>query len=225
MKLHVGRAMLQLGGMFSNALALKFATVAKVTAIKFSGPLFAVLLAVVFLGERIRIRRIAATLFGFAGVMVIIRPGYVGLDTGAMLALTSAAAWATIAIAVKVLSRTESSLTITLYMALLGTPVALFFALPFWQTPDWAQLAWMLLLGGLGSLGHFCFAEAFRHGDVSIVSPFEFLKLIWVALLGYIALGEVPVIWTWLGGGMIFISTAYIGYRERTKKIDEGNDE
>ena len=223
--LHVVRAALQLGGMFSNSLALSFSTVAKVTAIKFSGPLFAVLLAVAFLGEKIRLRRIAATLFGFAGVLVIIRPGYVGLDMGAAMALSSAAAWAMIAIAIKILSRTESSITITLYMSILGTPVAFFFALPFWQNPDWIQLGWMLLLGGLGSLGHYCFAEAFRHGDVSIVSPFEFLKLIWVALLGYIALGELPVIWTWLGGAMIFFSTAYIGYRERTRKLDEGKDE
>lgn len=204
--------------MVSNFWALSLAPVAKVAASKLSGPLFAIVLAVVFLREKFRMRRIGAVLFGFAGVMVIIRPGYVELDLGTAMALVSATAWAMMALAVKVLSRTESSLTMTICVSLFATPVTYFLAIPVWKMPELIDFSWMILLGGLGSLGHVCVAGAFRNADFSIVSPLDFLKLIWVALLGYYALGEVPTIWTWLGGAMIFLSTAYIAYRERTVK-------
>lgn len=204
--------------------ALSLLPVAKVVAIKFSGPLFAALLAMLFMREVVRRRRIVAIVVGFSGTLVIMRSGFTEFDLGAVLALASSVTWALMFVAVKVLSRTESSFTITIYMSLITFPVLGLFALPFWQTPTLVQLGWLVLLGVFGSLYHLCFAQALKNADVSVISPMDFCKLPWVTGMGFLAFGEVPTPSTWLGAIMIFASATYIAYQERLTKpgsVDE----
>ena len=212
--LHGLRSGLQVGTALAFFTALTIAPLAKVTALQFSAPLFATVLALVVLGETIRARRIAALAIGFAGTLIIIRPGFVEFDLGSALVLISAVMIGLIMILIKVLSRTESSATITFYAALLSTPFALIVALPVWRFPSPEQWPWLIAIGFLGSVSQLGFTQAFKEADVTAVLPLDFTRLIWIAIIGYAAFGEIPDVWTWVGGTVIFSAATYIAFRE-----------
>ncbi len=125
LKLHALRAGLNVCAMFAFFSALGMTPVSQVTALGFTAPLFAALLSVVVLGEVIRLRRWSATLCGFLGTLVILRPGFAEIDLGSLLVLCSALLWGCTLMVIKVLARTESSLTITSYMNILLTLLSL----------------------------------------------------------------------------------------------------
>ena len=187
---------------------------AKAMSISFSAPLFASVLAIVLLGEVLRVKRLVALLMGFVGVLVVLRPGLLEINVGLLAILGAAVAWGSAMIAIKKLSRTETSLTTTIYSTIFISPVTLIVALTVWQTPDWHQFVWLALVGGLGSLGHLALAEAMKEGDVVVVLPADFTKLIWAAIFGYFFFAEIPDWGTWLGGAVIFLSVSYIAYQE-----------
>ena len=213
--LHVLRGGVQTTQTLLSFLALSLAPLAKVAAVQFSAPLFVAVAALLFLGEAIRFRRVAALLIGFAGTWVIFRPGMGDVDTGAVVALLGSVAIALTMILIKVLARTESSLTITLYSSLFTTPLTFFAALFYWETPTLEQLTWLVLLGTLGSLAHFTLAQACKEADMTAILPLEYTKLIWAMVLGYLVFTEIPDPWTWIGGSLIFGSSLYIAYREK----------
>lgn len=198
--------------MFFTALAIT--PLAQATALAYTAPLFMTIGAVFFLGETLRARRIAALVIGFIGALIVLRPGLVPLDLGPILVVSSAVLWAVSMIDIKILSRTDSSLTIATYMLVFVTPITFIAALFVWQTPSWENLGWMFVLGGLGSIGHLLFAESFKLADTTVLMPLDFTKMIWAAVLGFMFFGQVPDMWTWIGGTVIFASATYISYRE-----------
>ena len=211
---HLLRGVLQIGAMLMFYTALTFAPLAEVSALSFTAPLFGTIFAVMILKERIRLRRVVAVLVGFVGALVIMRPGVVPFNLGAGLVLGSSVMWSLAMVVIKRLSATESSLTLTAYMGVVMTPLSLVPALTVWRWPTPAELAWLVLLGSLGAGAQYVMAEGFRLADATTVMPFDFSRLIWASALGYVAFGEVPEIWTYLGGALIFGSTVYIAYRE-----------
>ena len=166
------------------------------------------------LGEVVRIRRIAALVAGFVGALVIVRPGMAALDPGSLLVLGSSAVWAVAMILIKLLARTESSLTMTAYMAVFLTPLSAIAAAFVWQWPSLEDLGWFALMGSFGTLAHLCFGQAFREADTTVVLPVDFLRLIWASVYGYLLFNEIPVLFVWIGGVIIFASTLYLAYRE-----------
>lgn len=220
----VVRGMTNATGMLCYFMALKFTPLAKLAALFFAQPLFGTILALLFLGEVIRARRLTALAFGFAGMLIIIQPAGTGLDLGAGLVLASAFVSAIAVVLIKRLSTTESSATITIYTGLVTTPVALAVAIPVWQTPDMVQLAWMFVAGCLGSIGQLSMVRAFALADATAVLPLDFFKLIWAAILGYLAFGETVALSTWLGGTLIFAASIYIAHRERLAQKPGGSD-
>jgi drug/metabolite transporter (DMT)-like permease len=217
------------GALNSAALLLMFyafsvTPLAKVMALRFTGPLFATLLAVIVLHELIRARRISALVIGFFGALIILRPGIVELDPGVIAVLCAAGVWAGVTIVVKILTKTESNFTITIYAALFTIPASLIAALTVWQTPTLEQLAWMVGLGAIGSISHWSRAQSARDADVTAIMPMDFSVLIWAALIGYFAFGEVADVWTWVGAFIIFAATSYIAIRERQKKSNPSED-
>ena len=182
--------------------------------LQFSAPLFAAVLAPFLLGEVVRARRVAALVVGYIGTLVILRPGFVAVELGSLLVLSGAATWGFGMILTKIMARTESNLTITAYMTLVSAPLALAIALPVWTTPSWEQVAWMLAIAGFGTAGDLCLAQAFRDGQATAVIPFDFTKLVWVALIGYFAFDEIPDAGIWIGGSMVLCAVAYIANRE-----------
>lgn len=213
--LHLLRGGLNVLSMLTYFMALSLVPLATVAAIDFSGPLFATVLAVLFLGEVIRIRRIVALVVGFAGGLVILRPGFGTLEPGMIYAVVSAFAFGITMMVLKRLTRSESSVTITLYMGLLATPFALIAAIPVWASPTFHQLLLLAAIGVNGTVTLLCFAQALHEADTTTVTPVIFTRLLWAAMLGYAFFGEVPDIWTWIGGSMIFLSVTYITIRER----------
>ena len=223
--LKTGRPSLQFvrGGVQTTALLLTFTAItmtplATVASLQFAAPLFGTVLAVLFLGEAIRARRIAALVVGCLGVLIIVRPGVASVDLGLILVLLSAAAYSAVIIMVKVLTRTDSSLTITLYMSFYTVPISLVASLFVWRSPAVADLIWLLAMGAMGTGANLFFAQALKEADLSAVMPMEFTKLLWASLIGYLAFSQVPDLWTWVGGFVIFASTIYIVFRERALK-------
>ena len=212
--LHGLRAGINVMAMLMFFYALSVTPLADVAALSFTAPIFATVLAIVVLKEVVGRRRWAAILFGFCGTLVLLRPGFEMVSQGQILVVVSALFWACALIVIKILGRTESSVTITTYLILLMAPLSAIPAAMVWRTPTVDQLSVMALMGVLGTFGQLLMTQALKEGDTNVVMPLDFLKMIWAVLLGFFIFGEVPGIFTWLGGAMIFSSITYIAYRE-----------
>jgi len=216
--LHALRAGFNVVAMLLFFTGLSLTPIAQVQALGFTAPLFASLLAVMLLGERMQLWRWSALIVGFAGALIIIRPGVQMIDPGSLLVLGSAAVWSLAIIVIKTLSRTDSSVTITAYMVVLMTPLSLVPAVFFWQWPDPWQLTWLVVVGVAGTLAQLAMAQALHLADTTIVMPLDFMKLIWGAIIGYLLFGEVPESAVWIGGGVIVAAVSYTAYGESRQK-------
>ena len=217
--LHFWRGMLNAIAMLAFFFAVTVTPLATVAALGFTAPLFAALLAIPFLGERPGWRRWVSLLVGFMGALVIIRPGVDDVSIGVLLLLLSSVSWAGALILIKILARTDTSLTITVYAGLFLTPITGVAALFFWTMPSPGH--WLLLacIGIFGSLTQWSVAQAFHEADATVVLPFDFTKLLWSAAIGYLFFNEVPDPLTLLGGGLILASVSYVAYRERQRRL------
>ncbi|NQV85443.1 MAG: DMT family transporter [Rhodospirillales bacterium] len=209
------RGVLNIACMLAFFYALSITPLAEVTALVFTAPIFATILAVVFFGERAGLRRWAAIGVGFLGAMVVLRPGFQDIGLGQMLALFAAIVWGVCMVLIKTLGRTETSLTITVYMSLVMAPLALLPALWVWQWPTGEQYVWLAAIGLLGGLGQLAMTEALKVGETHVVMPIDFTRLIWISVIAYLAFAEEPGLYTWIGGAIIFAATAFITWRER----------
>ena len=220
-KLHLARSFFNVIAMLSFFYSLSIAPLADVASLAFTAPLFASILAVVFLKEIIGIKRIMAIILGFIGAIIVIDPVYSSINNGHILTLLSASVWSISLIIIKILGRTESSVTITSYMVLIMIPLSGIAAYFYWETPTINDLIFLIIIGISGTSAQMLLAQALRQGDTSIIMPFDFLKLIWAVGIGYLFFFEVPSLNTWLGSIIIFLSTLYIAYREKvlSKKI------
>jgi drug/metabolite transporter (DMT)-like permease len=187
---------------------------ADATAIAFSRPLFTTLIAVIALGEAVNMRRWAATIVGFAGVVIMVRPGEQGLDPVALIAVGAALVFAVANILIRVLARTEPANRILFYYHLGGTLMFAGPAIYYWRTP--AGVEWLLLgaIAMLTTVGMIGFVRGFHVGEASIVGPMEYTRLIYAGLFGYFIFAEVPSYWTFVGAAIIVAATLYIAQVE-----------
>jgi len=213
-KLQLFRAVIGACALMSWFTCLSMLPVADATAISFVTVLFVTVGAALFLGEKVGIRRWAAIIVGFVGTLIIIRPGSGIFGAGALVALGSTVFWATALLCVKVLSRTDSSVTMVFYANVYFTVFSFIPALFFWTWPTPEQLGLMVVVGVMATLGHLCMATALRTTEATIVAPVDYTRMLWAAGVGYMVFGEFPDVWTWVGGTVIFLSTVYITYRE-----------
>jgi len=188
---------------------------AEATALSFTSPLFTVLFAATLLGERIGVKRAAALAVGFAGTLLILRPGAVVLDAGPACILVACLTFALATIMGKRLAATEDPNLVVFYLALLAVPCALLPALFVWRWPTMEELAWLLLLGIAGNVNNYGLARALRIGDASSAMTFDFLRLPAVAVLAYICFAQKPDAMTWIGAAIIFGSAAFIARHDR----------
>ncbi len=194
---------------------------AEATALTFTAPIFATLMAIIIFNEYIGIWRWAAILFGLAGIFVVLRPGFHELGYGQVLLLASAITWGGCMIIIKSLGQTESAATITTYMSLIMAPLTLGPAVFFWISPSFNQILLLILLGTLGGIGQLALTEALRLGETHVVTPFDFSRLIFISVFAYFFFSEIPDIYVWIGGTMIIFSIAFIAWREHLKtKLD-----
>ncbi len=212
--LHVGRVSLNIGSMIAFFYAISITPLAEVIALSFAAPIFATFLAMFLFKEVTGSGRWAAILTGFAGTLVILRPGYEEIGLGPVLAVLSAMTWGGAVMIIKSLSRTDSSVTITLYMVLLMTPLSAIPAAFVWEWPTWNQLVFLVMVGSFGTIGHLCMTQAIKLAPTNVVMPIDFVRLIWVAIIGYFIFGESLDIFVWIGGAMIFVSGFLIAQAE-----------
>jgi len=214
-RIHIVRSVGHVCAMMMFFLGISTTQLATANALAFAAPLFASALAMLFLGERFRWRRWGALLFGFAGALVILRPGFVEIGTGPLLILCSSFLWGSILVVIKALGRHDAPPTILVYMVLFMTPLALIPALFVWTWPTWHQLAIMFVMGIVGTAGHLTLAQALRLADTAVVLPIDFFRLVWASALGVLIFSEIPDLFTWVGGTMIFAGATYLAVRER----------
>ena len=219
-KLQFIRSMINIVSMICWFSALGMMQLEKATALGFTTPLFTTILAVFFLGEIIRLHRTAALILGFIGILVIIRPGYIPFEYGALLMLIASLSFSFVLILVKRLSSIDTNLTIIFYHLLFMTPVFFIMSLFFWESITFNQLLIFSMMGIAGLLSHWCMTQSLKMSDTTFVMPLQFTKLIWVSLIGFFIFSEMPDFWTWIGGVIIFVSVIYITYRESFIKKD-----
>jgi drug/metabolite transporter (DMT)-like permease len=212
------RGVFHAGGMILWFAALPLVTLAELTAISFSGPLFICLGAWLFLGERMSGARWSAVLVGFAGVFLVVKPwegaGFGGISTGMLLMLASAPVFAGSFLVAKALTRHERSEVVVLWQHLWVSVLLVGFAAAYWANPSPGQWALLVVCGFLGAGGHYCMTRAFRATDISAVQPVKFLELVWAAMLGVLVFGTVPASETVAGGVVILVSTLLLARHE-----------
>ena len=213
-KLQFYRSFINVISMITWFSAIGIMHLEKATALGFTTPLFTTILAVIILREVIRAHRITALFIGFLGVLIIIRPGYLPIESGTLLMLIASFSFSIVLIMVKKLSDIDSSLTIIFYHLLFMTPLTFIIAIFFWEGINFSQFFIFVLMGSAGLISHWCLAQAFKLSDTTFIMPFQFTKLIWASFIGYIIFAESPDKWTWFGGIVIFASVIYITYRE-----------
>lgn len=213
--LHGIRSLFNIGAMLMFFYALSITEVGHVTALGFSAPIFAGILSVIFLGERFRLRRWAAIGLGIVGMLVIVRPGVIPFELGPGLVIASAFLWAVVLTIIKIMSRTESSLTIVAYMNIFLAIYALGPAIWVWVWPPVEGWLLMIAIAICGTAAQICVSQALKEAEQTLIMPFDFLRLIWVAVIGFWVFGEVPDQYVWAGGAIIFTSGVYLAYRER----------
>ncbi len=212
--LHVMRAVLNVFSMLAFFIGLSLTPIARATALSFTAPLFIALLGALLLGEVFRWRRWTAIVCGFVGTLVILRPGIQALDLGALLVIGSSLLWGLAIIDIKVLGRTESTMTITAYVTVLMIPMTLAPAMFVWQTPPPELWGWLIFIGVIGTLGQIVVTDALKLADMSVLMPLDFLKLVWATIFGIVLFAEVPDFLTWVGAAIVFASSFYIAWRE-----------
>ena len=213
-KLQFYRSFINVISMITWFSAIGIMHLEKATALGFTTPLFTTILAVIILREVIRAHRITALFIGFLGVLIIIRPGYLPIESGTLLMLIASFSFSIVLIMVKKLSDIDSSLTIIFYHLLFMTPLTFIIAIFFWEGINFSQFFIFVLMGSAGLISHWCLAQAFKLSDTTFIMPFQFTKLIWASFIGYVIFAESPDKWTWFGGIVIFASVIYITYRE-----------
>ncbi len=217
--LYCFRALISMGALMTWFWAIALIPLAEMTALSFLAPIFATIGAAVFLKEVVRAPRWTATLVGFAGALVIIRPGLIDMSVGSYVALLGAGFIGISILNIKTLSRTESPYKVVFYMSLLMTPAALIPALFVWELPDPQYWGWLLAMGPVAVIAHITLVKAYSLGDASAIVPFDFSRLPFAVLIGWLAFDEISDLWTWVGAIIIFSSSLYIARREARQKI------
>jgi drug/metabolite transporter (DMT)-like permease len=202
-------------------LALPHLPLADTTAIGFTGPLFIMMGAYLFLREPMRWERWLATAIGFAGVLIVVGPKLgLGIGTGGsggyyhLLMLASAPVFAASFLITKVLTRSEKAGAIVLWQAISVTLFSLPMALWYWQSPSLAQWLGFAVCGVLGSGGHYCLTRSFTVVDISSTQSVKFLDLVWSSALGWMMFADVPTQSTLIGGAVICAATLWVARRE-----------
>jgi len=205
-----------LRGFLSSAnVTLLFAAVALIpiadmSAINFLQPVLGAAIAGLVLGEVIGRNRCLAIGMGFIGALIVIRPGFAEFNLGTAFALSSALTGALVSILIKTLVRRDSPDTIAAWLFITQTGILLIPTIYVWQTPNAQEWGLFILIGFMSLILQRTYNRGIQAADISIAMPFNFTRLIWAALLGWIVFAEFPDIWTWVGGMIIFAASIWL---------------
>ncbi len=187
---HAVRNTVHYAAQYAWFAALMMIPLAQVVAIEFTMPMWIILLAAMFLGERITVAKVLAVALGLLGVALIVRPGSSGLSPGQLVALAAALGFAVSVTMVKSLTRTDSAVAIMFWMLVVQSLLGLLPALWVWRWPTPATWGWVLLVAFCGTFSHYCMARAMRHADATVVMPMDYLRVPLSALAGWLLYAE-----------------------------------
>jgi drug/metabolite transporter (DMT)-like permease len=222
--LHVLRNVFHFGGQYAWVYAISLLPLATVFAIEFTMPVWAAVLAMIFLGERLNQGRAVMLALGIVGVFVMLRPGVAAIQPAALVMLLGAFAYASTMVATKRLSGRDSAFAILFYMAVIQLPLGLVPALPQWVWPGMRDLPWVIAIGAVGLSAHYCMTRAFRIADAMVVVPIDFLRLPLIAVVGMLFYNEPLELSIMLGAGVIFSGTFYSIRRESMGRLEPARE-
>ena len=215
----IGRSILMLGSNLVFVMAIGRVPLATASAIGFTSPLIVTALSVPLLHENVGWRRWSAVVVGFAGALIVIRPGTGLHDPAVLLLLLSSLAYALYQIATRWVGRYDNAATGIIFAALLGS-LAMTVVLPFVFVAP--RTVWDALLFGclglFGGVGHYLIIRAFQLGPAAVIAPLGYIELVGTAALGYLIFDNFPDLWTWVGAVVIIASGIYIAFRERRRR-------
>ncbi|CAB3661144.1 hypothetical protein LMG26690_00578 [Achromobacter animicus] len=216
--LHLTRGAINVVSACCFYLGLQALPLAEATAIAFAAPLFVTALSVLILKERVDGKRWLAVLAGFAGVLIVVRPGTQAFQAATLLPLTTALLYAVMMITARGINRAEGMLTTTFYIVL-GQLVCSAIGLPWvWRAPAMDDLPYFGGVALFSTLGLALITQGFRIGPASVVAPFDYTGLVWATILGWIFWREAPDAYAYLGAVFIAGSGVYIAVREARGK-------
>ena len=205
--LHITRVVCVGLAMGCTYYAYRNLPLALATSIGMTGPLFTTILAMFLLKDSVSLPKWGCIIFGYLGVLVMVRPHELSISLGVWIELLANLFAAFSIICVKLLSRTESTLTIMLYANTVTTLIAGLIALGLWKTPDTADLIILVGIGGLGVFSQFCSVSALKFANPSYLAPFEYTRMCFAIPVGYLFFQEIPTLWTIVGSLMIIGAT------------------
>ena len=217
-KLHFIRVGVSSIAMITGFTAFVHLPLAEATTIGFARTLFTTVLAVLILHETVGLRRWSATALGFIGVVVVVQPGSDSFSLYALAAILSAFLVALLMIFLRTLSQVDKPITIMSYQAVFLTLILAAPALYFWVTTTWTELVLVIVAGTLMSVMQWLNIQAYKVGEAAAIAPMDYFRLFFATLIGIWFFSEIPTIWTFVGAGIILLSTAYTMHRNSIRK-------
>jgi drug/metabolite transporter (DMT)-like permease len=221
-KLQTFRAIVGSVAMLCMFYGLSITELAKATALMFTVPIFATILAILFLKEIVGVRRWMAMLVGFSGALIVLRPD-IELGFGPLLILCASLMWSSSMLMAKTLTKTDTISSITFWQAAGLIPATFILAIQVWEWPNLSQLFMFLMIAIAGTLVHWFLNEALKRAEISALLPLDYLRLIWSVSMGFIFFNELPKAGLWLGAALILGASTYIGIRQTQKKKENLN--
>lgn len=218
LKFYIIRGAFNIPVMILGFGALVYVPLEQFKAMHFLSPIIVVLLSFIIFREKIYRFRIFALIIGFLGMLIIVRPGYVDFNIGTIMILVSLTFWSFIIILSKFVSKDDSPITMVTYQYTLMTIFAFPLAIYFWQMPSLISILLVFIAAASGTILHLCLGLAYKYADLSVTQPIWFTGLIFGSGFGYFVFNEIPDIWTWIGGIIVFSSVLVITYFEKNKE-------
>jgi drug/metabolite transporter (DMT)-like permease len=210
----LGRGLCMTGSSVMFILGLSQLPIADATSIGFVSPLLVTALSIPFLGEKVGLRRWSAVMVGFAGVLIVVRPGTGAFNPAALYPLLSAVSWALGLILTRQMRGSQAVLTTVFYSTVVGLLVPAL-ALPIvWRAPDLQGWLLMALMGVFSAMGQSLTIAALTRAPASLVAPFSYSQILWSTLIGFFVFNTLPDAVTWVGAGIIVASGLYTLHRE-----------
>ena len=216
--LHLLRCLSGLIALVSIFIALRELPLATVVSISFASPIFATILSIFFLSEKVGIFRWLAVVIGFLGILVITEPGITELNIYYIFPIIFCLGLSYVAITIRQLSSTEPVWLISFYFSLSITLLSLFTIPQGWVMPSFNHFILLSLVGIFGGVANLWLSQSYKYSEVSLVTPLKYLALVFAIFFGYLIWGEVPTIKTLMGAFLVIISTLIIFRREIYKK-------
>ena len=216
-KFYFIRGLFNLPMMILGFGALVYVPFEQFKALHFLSPIIVVLLSFIIFREKIYMYRILALVIGFIGMLIIVRPGIVDFNIGTIMILISLTFWSLIIIVSKFVSKDDSPITMVTYQYTLMTIFALPLAIYFWQMPSLQSLIFVFIGAISGTILHLSLALSYKYAELSVTQPVWFSGLIFGSAFGFFVFNEIPDVWTWIGGIVVFSSVLLITYNERSK--------